>query len=251
MGSSHSIPAQSQGICFVDGITFDDVLIVPKKSDVIPLEVSVATRLTRNIALNVPIVSAAMDTVTDARLAIALAQEGGLGIIHRNLDIARQADEVRRVKRSEAGVITSPITLAPNAIIEEARQLMAKHNISGLPVMDGGKLVGIITRRDLRFHKDGSTRVDGVMTTRLVTASPDTTVEQAKEILHKNKVEKLLLVDDASQGTHHNQGHKQDSPVPQRLQGHRRQAPLRRCGGYGRLRARRQTRRGGSGRNRG
>ncbi|MFH1549680.1 MAG: IMP dehydrogenase [Planctomycetota bacterium] len=196
MGSSHSIPAQSQGIRFVDGITFDDVLIVPKKSDVIPLEVSVATRLTRNIALNIPIVSAAMDTVTDARLAIALAQEGGIGVIHRNLDIARQADEVRRVKRSEAGVIASPITLAPNAIIEEARQLMAKHNISGLPVVDGGKLVGIITRRDLRFHKDGSTRVDGVMTTRLVTASPGTTVEQAKEILHKNKVEKLLLVDD-------------------------------------------------------
>ncbi len=196
MGSSHSTPAQSQGIRFADGITFDDVLIVPKKSDVIPLEVSVVTRLTRNIALNIPIVSAAMDTVTDARLAIALAQEGGIGIIHRNLRIPRQADEVRKVKRSEAGVITSPITLAPNAIIEQARQLMEKHNISGLPVMDGGKLVGIITRRDLRFHKDGSTRVDKVMTTRLITAPPGTTVEQAKDILHKNKVEKLLLVDD-------------------------------------------------------
>ncbi len=196
MGSSHSIPAQSQGIRFADGITFDDVLIVPKKSDVIPLEVSVVTRLTRNIALNIPIVSAAMDTVTDARLAIALAQEGGIGIIHRNLRIPRQADEVRKVKRSEAGVITSPITLTPNAIIEQARQLMEKHNISGLPVMDGGKLVGIITRRDLRFHKDGSTRVDKVMTTRLITAPPDTTVEQAKDILHKNKVEKLLLVDE-------------------------------------------------------
>ena len=186
---------KQKGITLLDGITFDDVLIVPKESDVIPLEVSTATLLCRNITLNIPIVSAAMDTVTDARLAIALAQEGGIGIIHRNLSIQRQADEVRKVKRSEAGVISAPITLRPDATIEDARQLMTAHNISGLPVLESGKLVGIITRRDLRFHKDGGSRVDRIMTTDLVTAPPDTTIEQAKEILHKNKVEKLLLID--------------------------------------------------------
>ena len=171
------------------------MLIVPRRSDVVPHEVSPTTKLSRNIALNIPIVSAAMDTVTDARLAIALAQEGGIGIIHRNFSIQRQADEVRKVKRSEAGVITSPITLKPDATIEQARTLMNTHNISGMPVMADDKVIGIITRRDLRFHKDGSTRVDEVMTTRLVTAAPDTTIEQAKDLLHKNKIEKLLLVD--------------------------------------------------------
>jgi len=187
--------APAPDILLHDGITFDDVLIVPKESDVIPLDVSTKTLLTRNIALNIPIVSAAMDTVTDARLAIALAQEGGIGIIHRNLTIERQADEVRKVKRSEAGVISAPITLRPDATIEDARQLMSAHNISGLPVVANGKLVGIITRRDLRFQKDDTARVDHLMTTNLITAPPETTVEQAKEILHKNKVEKLLLVD--------------------------------------------------------
>ncbi|RKY29373.1 MAG: IMP dehydrogenase [Planctomycetota bacterium] len=197
MSNPHPIPAGKTGTRPIDGITFDDVLIVPKRSDVIPLDVGTGTLLTRNITLNIPIVSAAMDTVTDARLAIALAQEGGLGIIHRNLDIARQANEVRKVKRSEAGVITSPVTLTPDATIEKARELMARHNISGLPVLDGGKLVGIITRRDLRFHKDTASRVDRIMTTKLITAPPETTTEQAMDILHRNKVEKLLLVDNA------------------------------------------------------
>ena len=196
MSNPQSITTNEAGMRLVDGITFDDVLIVPKKSDVIPLEVSTKTLLTRNIRLNIPIVSAAMDTVTDARLAIALAQEGGIGIIHRNLDVARQANEVRKVKRSEAGVITSPITLAPDATIEKARELMARHNISGLPVLSGETLVGIITRRDLRFHKDTASRVDRIMTTALITAPPDTTIEQAKDILHQNKVEKLLLIDE-------------------------------------------------------
>jgi len=169
---------------------------VPRQSDIVPHEVSPTTKLSRNIALNIPIVSAAMDTVTDSKLAIALAQEGGMGIIHRNFSIQQQADEVRKVKRSEAGVITSPITLTPNATIAQARNLMNTHNISGMPVMNGEKVIGILTRRDLRFHKDGTTRVDDVMTTKLVTAAAGTTIEQAKELLHQNKVEKLILVDD-------------------------------------------------------
>ncbi len=195
MDKSFGISTPVSGVRLIDGITFDDVLIVPRQSDVIPLDVSTATKLSRNIALNIPVVSAAMDTVTDARLAIALAQEGGLGIIHRNFSIAGQADEIRKVKRSEAGVITSPITLEPNATIEQAREIMRVHNISGMPVIEAGRVAGIITRRDLRFHKDGSMRVDEVMTTRLVTAAPGTTTEQAKEILHENKIEKLVLVD--------------------------------------------------------
>jgi len=179
-----------------DGITFDDVLLVPAKSDVVPSQVQTDTKLTRGITLNIPICSAAMDTVTESALAIALAQEGGIGIIHKNLTAKQQALEVSKVKRSEAGVIYDPITLPPDRTIAEAREVMEQQHISGIPIVDNGELVGILTNRDLRFHPDSTRRISEVMTTRLITARFGTTLDQAKEILHKNKVEKLLLVDE-------------------------------------------------------
>jgi len=180
-----------------DGITFDDVLLVPAESNVVPSEVSTATRVTRNIELNIPICSAAMDTVTECALAIAIAQEGGIGFIHKNLSVARQALEVSKVKRSEAGVIYDPVTLPPNQRIARARELMEQQHISGIPIVEeGNRLAGILTNRDLRFHPDTSRLISEVMTSEnLVTAPPDTTPEQAKVILHQNKVEKLLLID--------------------------------------------------------
>jgi len=180
-----------------DGITFDDVSLVPMESDVIPRDVDVSSRFTRGIPLNIPLCSAAMDTVTEALLAIALAQEGGIGVIHKNLSVEEQAREVEKVKRSENGVILEPVTLHPKQTISHARELMRTHRISGLPVLNDGKLVGILTHRDLRFQEDSDAPVAQVMTKDgLVTAPPDTTLDQAKEILHRNKVEKLLLVDD-------------------------------------------------------
>ena len=178
-----------------EGITFDDVLLIPAKSDFVPSHAQTNTRLTNNIAINIPIVSAAMDTVTEAALAIALAQEGGIGIIHKNLSVQAQRREVVKVKRSENGVILDPVTLSPDEPVRRARELMDEQNISGIPIVDGKKLVGILTSRDLKFLKDYDVKISSVMTKEnLVTGPADTTLEQAKEILRKHKVEKLLLV---------------------------------------------------------
>ncbi|AMV40746.1 IMP dehydrogenase [Planctomyces sp. SH-PL62] len=179
------------------GITFDDVLLEPGYSDHLPREVEVRTQLTSSIALNIPILSSPMDTVTEAELAIALAQEGGLGVIHKNMSIEEQTREVDKVKRSENGIIVDPITLPPDATVGEARQIMSGHNISGVPITVGGRLKGILTRRDLRFLESSELRIEEVMTREnLVTAPADTSLEEADRILMKNKVEKLLLVDD-------------------------------------------------------
>ena len=180
-----------------EGLTFDDVLLVPKMSVVTPSEVSVKTILTKTVSLNIPIMSAAMDTVTEARLAIALAREGGIGIIHKNMSIEEQASNVDKVKRSEHGVITDPFSLSPEHLVSDANDLMAKYRISGVPITTGGKLVGILTNRDLRFETDYSRKISEVMTSEnLVTAPFGTTLAQAQEILGKHKIEKLPLVDD-------------------------------------------------------
>jgi IMP dehydrogenase len=179
-----------------EALTFDDVLLVPQKSDVLPSQVDVTTRLTRRIALKIPIVSAAMDTVTEAHLAIALAQEGGMGFIHKNMSIEAQAAEVDKVKRSESGMIVDPVTVAPDAPVADALALMARYRISGVPVTVGARLVGILTNRDLRFETRTSLPVSELMTKdNLITVSVGTTLEEAKEILHRHKVEKLLVVD--------------------------------------------------------
>ena len=179
-----------------EALTFDDVLLAPQRSDVLPSEVDIQTRLTRSIVLKVPIVSAAMDTVTEAHLAIAMAQEGGVGIIHKNMSIAAQASEVDKVKRSESGMIVDPVTVAPDARVAEALEVMAKYRISGVPVTTGRKLVGILTNRDLRFETRTNLPVSDLMTKdNLITVPVGTTLDQAKEILHRHKVEKLLVVD--------------------------------------------------------
>ncbi len=179
------------------GITFDDVLLEPGYSDVLPREVDVRTWLTRNIRINIPLVSSPMDTVTESDLAIALAQEGGMGIIHKNMSIEDQTREVEKVKRSENGIITDPVTLPPDATVGQARRLMEQYKVSGIPITENGYLRGIITRRDLRFLTDNNQRVSEVMTKEnLVTAPEDTTLESASRILTANKVEKLLLVDE-------------------------------------------------------
>jgi len=180
-----------------EGLTFDDVLLVPAQSAVLPNDVSTRTRVTATIELAIPLLSAAMDTVTEARLAIALAREGGLGILHRNLSIADQAAEVDKVKRSEAGMIVEPVTLPPDARVADALALMERFHVSGVPIVDGeGTLVGILTNRDLRFETDTAQPVSALMTARdLVTAPVGTTIEEAEEILHRHKVEKLPVVD--------------------------------------------------------
>jgi len=178
-----------------EGITFDDVLLVPARSDFVPNEADTRTQLTNNITINIPIVSAAMDTVTEAALAIALAQEGGIGIIHKILSIDAQKREVSKVKRSEHGVILDPVTLSPREPVRRAPELMVEQNVSGIPIVEGKKLVGILTRRDLKFLKDYDAEISTVMVKdKLVTGPAGTTLEQAKEILQKHKVEKLLLV---------------------------------------------------------
>jgi IMP dehydrogenase len=178
-------------------LTFDDVLLVPSYSEVLPKEVDISSQLTREIRLNIPLVSAAMDTVTEARTAIAMAQEGGIGIIHRNLSIADQAMEVDKVKKSESGMILNPITMNPDQRIHEALEIMRRYRISGVPITKEGKLVGILTNRDLRFEKRLDEKISVVMTKdRLITVPVGTTLEQAKEILHKNRIEKLLVVDE-------------------------------------------------------
>ncbi len=178
-------------------LTFDDVLLVPGYSEVLPKDVDVSTQLTRGIRMNIPLVSAAMDTVTESRTAIALAQEGGIGIIHRNLSIADQALEVDKVKKSESGMILNPITVHPDQKIYEALELMKRYRISGVPVTKDGKLVGILTNRDLRFEKRLDEKISTVMTKdNLITAPVGITLEESKEILHKNRIEKLLVVDE-------------------------------------------------------
>jgi IMP dehydrogenase len=180
-----------------EGLTFDDVLLEPARSEVLPAEADTRTQLTREIALHIPIVSAAMDTVTESHLAIALAQQGGIGIIHRNMPIDKQAEEVDRVKRSESGMIVDPITVDPEQLIGDARALMARYRISGVPVTKAGKLVGILTNRDLRFETRTDIPISEVMTKEnLVTVAVGTTLEQAEAILHQHRVEKLLVVDD-------------------------------------------------------
>ncbi len=182
-----------------EALTFDDVLLVPGKALIHPREVDISTRFTRNIPLNVPILSAAMDTVTEAELAIALAREGGIGVIHKNLSIHDQAAQVDRVKRSESGMIVDPITLAPDAPLSAALDLMARFSISGVPITTNGKLVGILTNRDHRFETNFGRPIREVMTpeTRLVTAPVGTTLEEAREILHRHRIEKLPVVDQA------------------------------------------------------
>jgi IMP dehydrogenase len=180
-----------------EGLTFDDVLLVPAESHVLPNDVSTRTRLTRTIELSIPIVSAAMDTVTEAGLAIALAREGGIGIVHRNLSIEDQVAEVDKVKRSESGMIVEPVTLPPDALVRDALELMARYKVSGVPITDGDAvLVGILTNRDLRFEDDVAQPVSALMTARnLVTAPVGTTLAEAEEILHRHKIEKLPVVD--------------------------------------------------------
>ncbi|AEB10993.1 IMP dehydrogenase [Marinithermus hydrothermalis] len=183
-----------------EGLTFDDVLLLPDHSTVLPREVSTRTRLTRRLELNIPILSAAMDTVTEARMAIAVAREGGIGVLHKNLSIEEQAAMVRKVKRSEAGMITDPITLPPTATLEDAERLMAEYKIGGLPVVDlYGTLLGLVTNRDIRFETDLNRPVTEVMTPRerLVTAPVGTTLDDAEEILRQHKIEKLPLVDES------------------------------------------------------
>jgi IMP dehydrogenase len=180
-----------------EALTFDDVLLVPSYSDVVPSQVSTQTQLTRNITLNTPLMSAAMDTVTESRLAIAMAQQGGLGVVHRNLTIAQQAGEIDKVKRSESGMIVDPVTISPEQPISDALDLMRRFKISGVPVTSNGRLAGILTNRDLRFVSRTDLPIGDVMTkTNLITVPVGTTLEQAEEILHQHRVEKLLVVND-------------------------------------------------------
>ena len=182
---------------FEEFLTFDDVLLVPSFSEVLPKEVDVSTQLTRTIRLNIPLVSAAMDTVTESRTAICMAQEGGIGIIHRNMPVSDQAIEVDKVKKSESGMILNPITMDPEQKIYEALEIMKKYRISGVPITKNGKLVGILTNRDLRFEKRLDEKISEVMTKdRLITVPVGTTLEASKAILHKNRIEKLLVVDE-------------------------------------------------------
>ncbi len=179
-----------------EALTFDDVLLEPASSDVLPSEVEISTRLTRNIPLNIPLLSAAMDTVTDSRMAIAMAQQGGMGIIHKNMTVEGQADEVDRVKRSESGMIVNPITMSPDQKIHEAMEVMKRYKISGLPITLNGKLVGILTNRDLRFETRLNIRISELMTKEnLITVPVGTTLEEAESILHRHRVEKLPVVD--------------------------------------------------------
>src|ERR1700688_1115993 len=179
-----------------EGLTFDDVLLLPGKSSVLPAEADTRTCLSRKIALNIPIVAAAMDTVTDARLAIALARQGGIGFVHRNMTIERQAEEIDRVKRSESGMIVDPVTIAPEISVRQALDIMNKYRVSGLPVTRGQRLVGILTNRDLRFERNLDQPVSSVMTKdNLVTVPVGTTLEEAERRLQQHRIEKLLVVE--------------------------------------------------------
>ncbi|HKC61627.1 MAG TPA: IMP dehydrogenase [Myxococcales bacterium] len=177
-------------------LTFDDVLLLPAESDVLPRQVDVSAQLTRNLRLQIPLVSAAMDTVTEARTAIAMAQAGGIGFIHKNMSPAQQALEVTKVKKYESGMVVDPVTIEPEARLYQALELMRQHDISGIPVTRKGRLVGIVTNRDLRFEKNLEQKVEDVMTRDLITCREGISQEQAKELLHKNRIEKLLVVDE-------------------------------------------------------
>src|SRR5579875_3324133 len=180
-----------------EGLTFDDVLLQPAYSQITPAEADTSTRLTPKIQLKIPLISAAMDTVTESHMAIALAQQGGIGIVHRNMSIERQAEEVDRVKRSESGMIVDPVTIEPERLISEALEVMRHYRISGVPVTKEGKLVGILTNRDLRFENRYDLPISDVMTKdNLITVPVGTTLDEAEIILHKHRVEKLLVVDD-------------------------------------------------------
>src|SRR5436309_3513664 len=179
-----------------EGLTFDDVLLLPGKSSVLPAEVDTRTHFTRKLPLNVPLASSAMDTVTESRLAIAIARQGGIGMVHRNMPIDRQGEEVDRVKRSESGMIVDPVTISPDITLRQALEIMTKYKVSGLPVTRGARLTGILTNRDLRFEKNHSQLVSSVMTKdNLVTVAVGTTLEEAERILQKHRIEKLLVVD--------------------------------------------------------
>src|ERR687888_594396 len=181
-----------------EGLTFDDVLLLPARSDVLPRHTDVSTPLTNNLVLNIPIVSSPMDTVTEARLAIGLAREGGIGIIHKNMSIEAQADEVDKVKRSESGMIVDPITMAPHQMVYEAIEMMTRYRISGIPITEGPKLVGILTNRDLRFVTDTQQPISALMTKdHLVTVEQGTSLDEAQKLLHQHRIEKLLVVDEA------------------------------------------------------
>lgn len=181
---------------FIDGLTFDDVLLLPSKSNILPKDTDLTTQLTRNIKINIPLISAAMDTVTGSRMAIAMAREGGMGIIHRALSPERQAQKIDRVKKSESGMIIDPITITPEAPIADAMNLMSQYKISGVPVTEKGKLIGILTNRDLRFETNMKKKVSDVMTReKLITAKEGTDLDKAKEILHRYKIEKLPIID--------------------------------------------------------
>ena len=180
---------------YKEGLTFDDVLLIPAASEVVPRQISLGTQLTKKIHLNIPLLSSAMDTVTEYRMAIAIAREGGIGIIHKNMSISQQAEQVDMVKRSENGVITNPFWLGPGHTLAEADELMAKYRISGVPICDNGRLIGIITNRDMKFETDMNQLIDNVMTREnLVTAPEGITLEEAKEILRRHKIEKLPIV---------------------------------------------------------
>ena len=182
-----------------EALTFDDVLLLPGSSEVDATDVSLKTRLTRDIELNIPLVSAAMDTVTESRLAIAMAQEGGIGIIHKSMTVAEQAEQVRKVKKFESGVVKDPITIQQSATIAELIELTAAHGISGVPVLDGQDLVGIVTRRDLRFESNPQKLVSEIMTPRdkLVTVQEGASSEEVQRLLHQHRIEKILVVNDA------------------------------------------------------
>jgi len=195
--TNHGMTTLVENKFYGEGLTYDDVLLIPARSSVMPREVDTSTDLTRNIRLNIPLLSAAMDTVTESDMAIAIAREGGVGVLHKNMTIEQQAAEVRRVKRSESGMIIDPITLQPDETVAKARGLMARYHIGGIPIVDEQKrLVGIVTNRDLRFQTDGSAPLKSLMTsTGLVTAPVGTTLEEAEELLQKHKIEKLPVVD--------------------------------------------------------
>src|SRR5215470_973995 len=181
-----------------EALTFDDVLLVPAESDVLPRDVDVKTRFTNAIALNMPLVSSAMDTVTEAATAMCMAREGGIGVIHKNLTIEEQALEVVKVKKAESGIVVDPVTISPDQTLAAALELMRRHQISGLPVVgDDGRAVGILTNRDVRFEKNLGQKVRDVMTARLITAPEGISLEDSKELLHKNRIEKLIVVDGA------------------------------------------------------
>ena len=210
------------------GMTFDDIILVPAFSDVLPRNVDVRTRLTKRISLNIPIISAAMDTVSEAQTSISLARAGGLGIIHRNMSVDSQGQEIDKVKKSESGMIVDPLTINPEQPLHEVLNLMERYRISGVPVVQEERLVGIVTNRDLRFETDLDKKVSEVMTKdNLVTVSEGITLEESKKLLHKHRIEKLLVVDEKGclKGLDHDQGHRKDQEISQRMQGPLWKAP--------------------------